>query len=105
MHCVDQVGTVPAALTAYLALLAFQPDLLISAGTAGGFKAQGGAVGDVYVGSSVMNHDRRIPIPVRACLTVRMCWMNLCSARRLYGAAQALQHQWQNAVLRNSRTP
>mmetsp|Transcript_10161 Transcript_10161/g.30523 ORF Transcript_10161/g.30523 Transcript_10161/m.30523 type:complete len:254 (+) Transcript_10161:189-950(+) len=63
VHGVDQVGTVPAALTAYLALEAFKPDLIISAGTAGGFKAQGGAVGDVYVGSSVMNHDRRIPIP------------------------------------------
>ena len=65
MHGVDQVGTVPAALTAYLAIQAFHPDLLISIGTAGGFKARGGAIGDIYVGQSVMNHDRRIQIPVR----------------------------------------
>jgi len=35
-----------------------------SVGTAGGFAARGGAIGDVYVGESVMNHDRRIQIPV-----------------------------------------
>ena len=65
VHGVDQVGTVPAALTAYLTLQALQPDLLISAGTAGGFKARGGAIGDVYLSSAHMNHDRRIPLPVR----------------------------------------
>lgn len=37
-HAVDNVGTVPAALTSYLAIQAFKPDLVISAGTAGGFK-------------------------------------------------------------------
>lgn len=63
VHNVDQVGTVPAALTAFLTLQAFQPDLLLSAGTAGGFRSRGGAIGDVYIGTSVMNHDRRIPIP------------------------------------------
>ncbi len=40
-----------------------------SVGTAGGFAARGGAIGDVYVGESVMNHDRRIQIPVLACPT------------------------------------
>ena len=29
MHAVDQVGTVPAALTTYLAVQEFRPDLLI----------------------------------------------------------------------------
>jgi 5'-methylthioadenosine nucleosidase len=38
-------------------------DLAINAGTAGGFRAKGGAVGDVYVSSSLSHHDRRIPIP------------------------------------------
>lgn len=47
-----------------LELQAFKPDLLISAGTAGGFKAQGGTIGDVYISKAVMHHDRRIPIPV-----------------------------------------
>jgi Phosphorylase superfamily len=49
-----------------LPLQAFKPDLLISAGTAGGFTAQGGAIGDVYISKAVMHHDRRIPIPVGA---------------------------------------
>ena len=39
---VDNVGTVPAALSSYLAIQAFKPDVVISAGTAGGFKAQVG---------------------------------------------------------------
>lgn len=64
VHAVDQVGTVPAALTAYLAIQAFQPDLVLSMGTAGGFAARGAAIGDVFVGASVINHDRRIQIPV-----------------------------------------
>jgi 5'-methylthioadenosine nucleosidase len=37
---VDNVGTVPASLTAYLAIQALDPDLVISAGTAGGFRSQ-----------------------------------------------------------------
>ncbi|KAL6769098.1 hypothetical protein ACKKBG_A17475 [Auxenochlorella protothecoides x Auxenochlorella symbiontica] len=62
-HGVDNVGTVPAALTAYLALQAFDPDLVISTGTAGGFGAQGAAIGDVFLSTATVNHDRRIPIP------------------------------------------
>ena len=65
MHGVDNVGTVPAALTTYLAIQALKPDLVISLGTAGGFKAKGGAVGDVYISTGFANHDRHIPIPVR----------------------------------------
>ena len=60
---VDSVGTVPAALSAYQILSVLKPDLLINAGTAGGFKAKGGAVGDVYLATEFKNHDRRIPIP------------------------------------------
>ena len=60
---VDSVGTVPAALTAYNACATLAPDVLINAGTAGGFKAMGGAIGDVYLATSFKNHDRRIPIP------------------------------------------
>lgn len=63
-HSVDNVGTVPAALSTFLACQRFQPDLIISVGTAGGFKAQGAAIGDVFVGTTTVNHDRRIPIPV-----------------------------------------
>ena len=60
----DQVGTVPAALTTYLAIQAFQPDIVISTGTAGGFRAKGAAIADVFVSTGMVNHDRRIPIPV-----------------------------------------
>lgn len=63
-HSVDNVGTVPAALATYLACQQYKPDLIISVGTAGGFKAQGASIGDVFVGTTTVNHDRRIPIPV-----------------------------------------
>lgn len=35
---VDSVGTVSASLLAYASIQALQPDLIINAGTAGGFK-------------------------------------------------------------------
>ena len=64
LHGVDNVGTVPAAVTAYLAVHEFKPDLVISMGTAGGFKGKGAAIGDVFLATAFANHDRRIPIPV-----------------------------------------
>ena len=59
----DNVGTVPAALTAYLALQTFKPDVIISTGTAGGFSSRGAAIADVFISTATVNHDRRIPIP------------------------------------------
>lgn len=64
-HGVDSVGTVPAAVTAYLALQTFRPDLIVSAGTAGGFGSQGARIGDIFVSTATINHDRRIPLGVR----------------------------------------
>ncbi|CAN6202821.1 unnamed protein product [Urochloa humidicola] len=61
---VDSVGTVSASLVTYASVQALKPDLIINAGTAGGFKAKGASVGDVYLASDVAFHDRRIPIPV-----------------------------------------
>jgi 5'-methylthioadenosine nucleosidase len=62
---VDNCGTVPAGLAAYLALQATndEVDVLINAGTCGGFARMGAAIGDVYVVTAVAHHDRRIPIP------------------------------------------
>ena len=57
------MGTVPAALTTYAAVQAFQPDLILNAGTAGGFRSKGSQICDVYVASGVAFHDRRIFIP------------------------------------------
>ena len=76
---VDNVGTIPAALSTYLALSKLNSrdnnmdensessggvvDLLINAGTCGGFQKMGAQIGDVYLTTSVAHHDRRIPIP------------------------------------------
>lgn len=60
---VCNVGTVPASMAAMLAIQQFKPDLVINAGTAGGFSRVGGKVGDAYIGTRYCNHDRRIPIP------------------------------------------
>ena len=38
---------------------AIKPDLVINAGTAGGFKKHDTAIGDVFVSTRVKNHDRR----------------------------------------------
>ena len=62
-YSVDAVGTVPAAMTTTLALAHFRPDVVISAGTCGGFQKRGGTVGKVYLSSTVGNHDREIQIP------------------------------------------
>ncbi|KAL2346065.1 hypothetical protein Fmac_000065 [Flemingia macrophylla] len=61
---VDSIGTISSALATYAAIQALQPDLIINAGTAGGFKAKGASVGDIFVVSDCAFHDRRIPIPV-----------------------------------------
>lgn len=68
VHGVDNVGTVPASLAAFLALQKLQAgpvpaDLLINAGTCGGFRRKGAAIGDVFLTTAVANHDRRIVIP------------------------------------------
>lgn len=63
-HHVENVGTVPAALSAYVSLANFKPDLLLNAGTAGGFAAKGAEIGDVFVSyDTICFHDRRIPLP------------------------------------------
>ncbi|XP_078448331.1 phosphorylase superfamily protein [Wolffia australiana] len=64
LHGVDSVGTVSASLVTYSSIHSLKPDLIINAGTAGGFKAKGAAISDVYLASEVAFHDRRIPIPI-----------------------------------------
>ena len=60
-HSVCNVGTVGAALSTYETCVSLKPDVIVNAGTAGGFAKRGGKVGDVYPGSTFKNHDRRIP--------------------------------------------
>ncbi|MFN3165941.1 MAG: 5'-methylthioadenosine nucleosidase [Phycisphaeraceae bacterium] len=60
---VDCIGTQPAAVAAQLALQQLEPDLLINAGTCGGFIKRGGQIGKVYLtGGPFYFHDRRVPL-------------------------------------------
>lgn len=40
------------------------PDILINAGTCGGFKSRGCDIGDVFIISDFKIHDARIPLPI-----------------------------------------
>jgi 5'-methylthioadenosine nucleosidase len=63
-HGCDRIGTLPATLAAYLLCRRFRPDLLVNAGTCGGFQREGASIGAVYVGGGdFLFHDRRIPLP------------------------------------------
>ena len=58
----NNVGTAAAAVSTYAACAAFgAPDLVLSVGTAGGFRAHGAEIGDVYLSSKCVFHSRRIP--------------------------------------------
>ena len=59
---VNSVGTVPAALTVFDLANKLGIDLVINPGTAGGFKARGGNIGDIYLASKVLFHHREIPM-------------------------------------------
>jgi len=60
---VDNIGTQAATLMAYAGIEQFQPDLVISAGTAGGFVARGAKIGTVYLSDDeFIFHDRQIPL-------------------------------------------
>jgi nucleoside phosphorylase len=60
---VDGVGPEPAVMNAMASVDRFRPDLVVSAGTSGGWQARGGAIGKVYLSyPHVVRHDRRIDI-------------------------------------------
>jgi len=60
----DLIGTQAATASAMLGCEAFKPDLVVSAGTCGGFAKRGGEIGKVYLAKDrVWYHDRRVPIP------------------------------------------
>jgi len=63
-HDVDLMGTVPAALLTDTLVSHFSPDLVISAGTAGGYLAHDAKMAEVFLGHQhVAFHSRRFPIP------------------------------------------
>jgi 5'-methylthioadenosine nucleosidase len=57
------VGTTPAVIATYIGIETFKPDLIINAGTSGGFKGKTAQIGDVFLVSEFKHHDRRIPLP------------------------------------------
>ncbi len=60
----DLIGTQPATASTMLGCEAFKPDLVLSAGTCGGFLKRGATIGKVYLATDrVWFHDRRVPIP------------------------------------------
>jgi len=60
---VDNIGTQAATLMAYVGIEQFQPDLVISVGTAGGFALRGAKIGTVYLSDDeFIFHDRQIPL-------------------------------------------
>jgi nucleoside phosphorylase len=60
----DRIGTDAATLAGFIAIRKFAPDLVINAGTCGGFQARGGCVGDIYVSEGdCLFHDRHIALP------------------------------------------
>ncbi len=60
---VDNIGTQAATLMSHAVIEALQPDLIISAGTAGGFSKRGAAIGTVYLSHDrFVFHDRRVPL-------------------------------------------
>ncbi len=59
----DSIGTIPAALATHAALEEWRPDLVISAGTAGGWAHQGTEIGDVFVcWDRFVFHDHRVDL-------------------------------------------
>ena len=62
VYKLDSFGTDAATLATYLGIKNFSPDLVVSAGVAGGFKTQA-EIGDVYLSKdSVRYFDRRVSI-------------------------------------------
>lgn len=60
-HGSDLVGCEAASVATMAAIQQIHPDLLINSGTCGAFKANGAAIGEVYLGNAIMFHDRRVP--------------------------------------------
>lgn len=63
-HGVDNIGCEPATLMAHESISKLSPDLLISAGTAGGFASKEARIGTLYTSAKYfVFHDRIVPLP------------------------------------------
>ena len=64
VHGVDRIGLEHAAVTTWALINKFNPQLLVNAGTCGGFEARGGTIGKTYLAEGAyLIHDHRIPLP------------------------------------------
>lgn len=62
-HGLDGIGVEPATLNTSAVLEHVRPDLVVSAGTAGGWASLGGEIGMLYLAHPhVVRHDRRVPL-------------------------------------------
>jgi 5'-methylthioadenosine nucleosidase len=60
-HQVDHIGATPASIIAWESIRLIKPNLVINAGTAGGFLHRGAKIGDVYLSNKfVYYHGRHI---------------------------------------------
>jgi len=63
LHGVDLIGTQAATMTTMQVIEHHEPDVIISAGTAGGWEHHGTAIGQVYLSDDTfLFHDRRVGI-------------------------------------------
>ena len=63
-HGVDRIGLEHAAVTTWALLEKMKPQLLVNAGTCGGFLSRGATIGTTYLaGDDYLIHDHRIPLP------------------------------------------
>ncbi len=56
------IGSTEAVITASMVVTYLRPDIIISAGVAGGYADVGARIGDVYITQKAMFHDRKIPL-------------------------------------------
>ena len=91
-HGVDRIGTEAAVLGVAGIHALWTPDLLLNAGTCGGFEARGGAIGKLYLASEAfVFHGRRIPLPgFEALGEGRIPAMNADAARAVFGAERGI---------------
>lgn len=59
---ISLIGSLPAGVASFEAIKKFSPDIVISLGTAGGFKSRGGKIGDFILSREVRFFDRVVDL-------------------------------------------
>ncbi len=61
-HRCDRIGIRASAISTWESIKQLSPTLIINIGTAGGFKARGARINDVYISTSISFHDSNSPV-------------------------------------------